>query len=163
MLVLLLASLCFCLCLCLHTCACGRAGTLQMLLWLSNACVNGLLVTCLLCLDCPFWSLCSGRGDWLDVSGKYVELTLTDNEFTDDFFYFCHIHKGMSGQSAIPPKKKIIVTYFKFWVPAYNLFRALIVHALQLQTLLPSILLVPTSILASLGSCATHLPCSSCP
>jgi uncharacterized protein (DUF305 family) len=26
-----------------------------------------------------------------------VELTLTDTDFTDDFFYFCHIHKGMSG------------------------------------------------------------------
>jgi len=38
--------------------------------------------------------------DWVgDPASKWnVKLTLTDASFNDDIFYFCHIHRGMSGR-----------------------------------------------------------------
>ena len=46
-----------------------------------------------------------GRGDWQaqrdEGRGFFVEVTLTDKENTDDLFYFCHIHGGMSGRIVV--------------------------------------------------------------
>lgn len=46
-----------------------------------------------------------GRGDWQEQRDKgrgfFVEVTLTDSKNTDDLFYFCHIHGGMSGRIVV--------------------------------------------------------------
>lgn len=36
------------------------------------------------------------RGEWKEKGPYEVKLTLTDKDFTADFFYFCHIHNKMS-------------------------------------------------------------------
>ena len=40
-----------------------------------------------------FWP----KGDWAAVHYT-VKLTITDDNYADDLFYFCHIHAGMSGR-----------------------------------------------------------------
>lgn len=44
------------------------------------------------------------RGDWIGLNtgiGFNVKLTITDDSFDGDFFYFCHIHNKMSGRIKI--------------------------------------------------------------
>jgi uncharacterized protein (DUF305 family) len=41
------------------------------------------------------------RDDWLAAGTYSVKLTITDTTFTDDIFYFCHIHNEMSGRMKI--------------------------------------------------------------
>jgi hypothetical protein len=51
-----------------------------------------------------------GRGDWIasryetGAAGYYVELTITDDNYDKDLFYFCHVHHGMSGRIKQVPK-----------------------------------------------------------
>merc|ERR1711865_772882 len=38
------------------------------------------------------------KGDWTDLGNFSVQLTISDETYTEDLFYFCHIHDGMSGR-----------------------------------------------------------------
>eukprot|EP00602_Paraphysomonas_sp_CaronLab_P006861 CAMPEP_0185021890 /NCGR_PEP_ID=MMETSP1103-20130426/4594_1 /TAXON_ID=36769 /ORGANISM="Paraphysomonas bandaiensis, Strain Caron Lab Isolate" /LENGTH=352 /DNA_ID=CAMNT_0027553673 /DNA_START=35 /DNA_END=1090 /DNA_ORIENTATION=- len=38
------------------------------------------------------------RGDWVSMGNFSAHLTLTDNSYNGDIFYFCHIHNSMSGR-----------------------------------------------------------------
>ena len=38
------------------------------------------------------------RADWIDAGTYEVKLTLTDEAYDGDLFYFCHIHNWMSGR-----------------------------------------------------------------
>jgi len=46
-----------------------------------------------------------GRGDWQEYrdssSGYEIQLTITDTQYTKDLFYFCHVHRGMSGRIVV--------------------------------------------------------------
>ena len=41
------------------------------------------------------------RADWIDKGQYEVHLTLTDDDYAEDIFYFCHIHNEMSGRIKI--------------------------------------------------------------
>ena len=38
------------------------------------------------------------KADWEGLGTFEVKLTITDTTYTEDLFYFCHIHAGMSGR-----------------------------------------------------------------
>ena len=38
------------------------------------------------------------KADWEGLGTFEVKLTITDTTYTEDLFYFCHIHDGMSGR-----------------------------------------------------------------
>jgi hypothetical protein len=41
-----------------------------------------------------------GRGDWIDAGTFTVDVEITDTA-TTEFFYFCHIHSGMTGRAVV--------------------------------------------------------------
>jgi hypothetical protein len=42
-----------------------------------------------------------GKGDWHDGNQYEVHLTLTDTDYLQDLFYFCHVHTKMSGRIVV--------------------------------------------------------------
>ncbi|KAJ1452618.1 hypothetical protein M885DRAFT_568405 [Pelagophyceae sp. CCMP2097] len=67
----------------------------------------------------------ASRNAWANAGAYSVELTLTDFDYSEDLFYFCHIHNSMSGRIKMTAGGVPVHTINElFWGYEYNVVSA---------------------------------------